>query len=411
MPSALPPGEPAPSDGTLPEAPLAGLGSGPFGLYIHVPYCAVRCGYCDFNTYLASEVGTGGDPQSWLDAARAEIRLASRVLGDDILAKEVPPLDTIFFGGGTPTLVAPSALAALVADARSAFGLKETAEVTTEANPESVTPESLGELRAAGINRISFGMQSAAPHVLAALDRRHTPGRVTEAVGWARAAGFEQVSVDLIYGAPGERDEDWKASVEAAIALAPDHVSAYALVVEEGTKLARQVRRGEVQAPDDDVLAGRYEVADALLAAAGYDWYEVSNWSRPGAECRHNLGYWRDGSWWGIGPGAHSFVGDPESGVRWWNVRQPAAYAAKLTSGQSPAAGREQLSAAERRFERLMLEVRLRAGMAADLLAGSERRRAQELVSEGLLVEAGDRLVLTLRGRLLADLVVRQLTS
>ena len=403
MPSALPDGEPSPADGSLPAGALKGLGTGPFGLYVHVPYCVVRCGYCDFNTYLPSEVGTGGDPQSWLDAARAEIALARKVLGAD-----APTLDTIFFGGGTPTLVATSALAALVADARDAFGLSPNAEVTTEANPESVTPESLRELREAGINRISFGMQSAAPHVLAALDRRHTPGRVTEAVGWAREAGFEQVSVDLIYGAPGERDEDWAASVEAAIALQPDHVSAYALVVEEGTRLARQVKKGEVTPPDDDQLAARYEVADGLLEAAGYDWYEVSNWSRPGAECRHNVGYWRDGSWWGIGPGAHSFVGDAKTGVRWWNVRQPAAYAARLNSGQSPTAGRELLGEADRAFERLMLEVRLTSGLARKDLETAEA--ADELVNEGLLQEQDGRLVLTLQGRLLADLVVRRLT-
>ncbi len=404
MPSAPPDGEPAPADGTLPESAVAGVGTGPFGLYIHVPYCAVRCGYCDFNTYLPSEVGSGGDPQSWLDAALAEITLARRVLGP-----QAPLLDTVFFGGGTPTLMAPGTLVALVEAARDAFGLREGAEVTTEANPESVTPEGLQELRGGGINRISFGMQSAVPHVLAALDRRHTPGRVAEAVGWARAAGFAEVSVDLIYGAPGESDADWKRSVEAAIALEPDHVSAYALVVEEGTRLARQVRGGEVETPDDDVLAARYEVADQLLADAGYRWYEVSNWARPDAECRHNLGYWRDGSWWGIGPGAHSFAGDRDSGVRWWNVRQPAAYAARLSSGQSPAAARELLGPDERRFERLMLEVRLRSGLADADLDDATRRRALELAKEGLLSRMHGRFVLTRQGRLLADLVVRRL--
>ncbi len=404
MPSALPDGEPAPRDGTLPEGLPAALQGGPFGLYIHVPYCAVRCGYCDFNTYLPSEVGTGGDPQSWLDAARAELRLARRVLGDG-----ASPIDTVFFGGGTPTLVAPQSLTTLVADAAELFGLRPGAEVTTEANPESVTAESLAQLRAGGINRVSFGMQSAQPHVLAALDRRHTPGRVREAVRWARQAGFEQVSVDLIYGAPGESDGDWVESVRAAIELEPDHVSAYALVVEEGTRLARQVRRGEVKPPSDDDLAVRYEAADALLCAAGYDWYEVSNWARPGGECRHNLGYWRDGSWWGIGPGAHSFIGDASGGIRWWNVRQPAAYAARLRGDESPAAARELLSESDRRFERLLLEVRLREGLGASVLDDTQRQIAGELIADGLLVADGDSFVLTLRGRLLADLVVRRL--
>jgi putative oxygen-independent coproporphyrinogen III oxidase len=405
MPSAPPDGEVAPADGSLPLEARGQLGGGPFGLYVHVPYCAVRCGYCDFNTYLAAEVGEGGAPQNWFEAARAEISLAARVLDDP------PAIDTIFFGGGTPTLVAPDHLTTLVADAATAFGLHPGAEVTTEANPETVTPESLAQLREGGINRISFGMQSAVPHVLAALDRRHTPGRVGQAVRWAREAGFAQVSVDLIYGAPGETDADWQCSVETAIAYEPDHVSAYALVVEDGTKLARQVRRGEVEPPDDDVLAGRYEVADRLLSSAGLHWYEVSNWARPGSECRHNLGYWKAGSWWGIGPGAHSFVGGPESGVRWWNVRQPAAYARALADGRSPAQARELLGAQDRRFERLLLEVRLRSGIPVAYVDAEHEKVAADLVRERLLVREAGRLVLTRHGRLLADLVVRRLTE
>jgi len=408
MPSTPPPGEPASDDGSLPAGSLDGAGERVLGAYVHVPFCATRCGYCDFNTYTVGELGEGGPaaPAAWLDAALAEVQLAARVLGP-----APRPLSTVFIGGGTPTLLPPVMLRTVLAALDDSIGLAGGAEVTTEANPESVTSDSLAELAAAGITRVSFGMQSAAPHVLAALDRRHTPGRVAEAVRWARDAGIGQVSLDLIYGAPGESDANWAATIDAALALEPDHVSAYALVVEEGTRLARQVRRGEVQPPDDDALADRYEAADAAFAAAGLAWYEVSNWARsPGARCRHNLGYWRGDDWWGIGPGAHSHVG----GTRWWNVRHPADYARRLAAGRSPAQAREVLDADTRQLETVLLGIRLAEGLRLDAVPADTAQAAQPLADDGLLepaaLDAG-RAVLTLRGRLLADTVVRALTG
>ena len=406
MPSTLPDGEPAPRDGVLPEAALADLGRRGFGFYVHVPFCRVRCGYCDFNTYTAEELGGGASRTSYAEQVLAEVRLARRVLGDRDL-----PVDTVFFGGGTPTLLPAGDLERVLAGIDEHFGLVPGAEVTTEANPDSVDAQRLAQLRAGGITRVSFGMQSAVPHVLATLDRTHDPARVPVVVEAARAAGFEQVSLDLIYGTPGESAGDWRASLEAAVACAPDHVSAYSLIVEEGTALARRVRRRELPMPDEDDLADKYAVTEAVLADAGLHWYEVSNWARDdAAACRHNLGYWRGADWWGAGPGAHSHVG----GVRWWNVKHPAAYAGRLAQGASPAAGREVLDAETRRVERLLLEVRLADGMPLDVLDEAGRAALPGQVAAGLVapepLERG-RLVLTGRGRLLADGVVRDLLA
>jgi putative oxygen-independent coproporphyrinogen III oxidase len=398
MPGAVIGGEAVPADGALPDSAVAGAGARPFGIYVHVPFCATRCGYCDFNTYTASELGGGAvAPGSYPDLAIAELRFARKVLGE-----AARPVSTVFFGGGTPTLLAPGAFGAILDAIDGEFGLVPGAEVTTEANPESVTDETLNELRAGGITRVSFGMQSAVSEVLAVLDRTHRPGRPEQCVRWAKAAGFEHVSLDLIYGTPGESDPDWERSLAAAIGAGPDHVSAYALTVEQGTRLAARVRRGELTPPDDDVLAGRYVIADEALTAAGYQWYEISNWAAgPGARCAHNLLYWTGGDWWGIGPGAHSHVG----GIRWWNVRHPAAYADRIGAGVSPGQAREVLTGAERELERVMLEIRLADGyplaaVDASLLPGLD----------GLVDVRGDRLILTRRGRLLADTVVRALT-
>jgi putative oxygen-independent coproporphyrinogen III oxidase len=409
VPGAPPDGQPAPADGALPPAALAGLGTRPLGVYVHVPFCQARCGYCDFNTYTAAELGPGASRASYSGLAIAELALAGKVLRAG--GREPGPAATVFFGGGTPTLLPAADLAAILAAIRAEIGLAPGAEVTVEANPETVSPPLLADLRAAGFTRISLGMQSAVPRVLAVLDRRHQPGRPEQCAAWARAAGFEHVSLDLIYGTPGETAADWQRSLEAATAAGPDHISAYALIVEEGTALAARIRRGEVPAPDDDTAADRYLAADAYLSAAGLVWYEVSNWAAgPAARCRHNELYWTGADWWGIGPGAHSHVG----GTRWWNVRHPAAYAARIGAGASPGQAREELTGAEQELERIMLATRLASGCPLDGLPPAGLAAAGRAAADGLAdpaAYAAGRVVLTLRGRLLADAVIRDLTG
>jgi coproporphyrinogen III oxidase-like Fe-S oxidoreductase len=308
-------------------------------------------------------------------------------------------------------LLPPADLASILRAIDSELGLAPDAEVTAEANPETVDEPTLAQLRGSGFTRLSLGMQSAAPHVLDVLDRVHQPGRPEQCVGWARAAGFDHVSLDLIYGTPGENDDDWRLSLRRAIEAGPDHVSAYALIVEEGTRLAARIRRGELPAPDDDVLADRYLIADAMLTAAGLRWYEVSNWAASEqAMCRHNLLYWTGGNWWGAGPGAHSHV----AGTRWWNVRHPAAYAQRVGAGASPGQARELLTGSERRTEEIMLATRLAAGCPASALSTSGLAAARQAVADGLAsqeaLQAG-RVALTTQGRLLADAVIRGLTD
>ena len=403
MPSALPEGQPAPSDGSLPEQALPEIPLRPLGIYVHVPFCTTRCGYCDFNTYTAAELGTepGASRAGYIDAAIHELELAARVLGP-----EAPAVSSIFVGGGTPTVLPPDDLGRLITAVRDRFGLAADAEVTTESNPESIDSAGLYRLRELGFNRISFGMQSAAPHVLATLDRTHSPGRPLQAVVEAKAAGFANTSLDLIYGTPGESAADWVESLDAALSAAPEHISVYALIVEEGTRLAARIRRGELPPPNDDDLADKYLTADERLTAAGHTAYEVSNWSTiAAARCRHNLGYWRSHHWWGLGPGAHSHVG----GVRWWNVKHPSAYASRLAAGVSPAQAREVLSAEDRRVERILLELRLADGLTTSLLTAGERNRLPALLARRLAVVENDMLILTLEGRLLADGVIRDL--
>ena len=406
MSAAAPDGEPVPPDGQLPASALGSVVRQPFGIYVHVPFCLTRCGYCDFNTYTAAELGPGASRGSYADLAVLEVRFARRVLGATDL-----PVSSVFFGGGTPTVLPPADLGKILAAVGAEFGFERGVEVTAEANPETVDERSLSALRAEGINRMSFGMQSAAGHVLEVLDRRHTPGRPAACVEWARATGFTGVNLDLIYGTPGESDQDWAHSVQAALAARPDHISAYALIVEEGTRLAARIARGELPAPDEDAAADRYLAADDMFTAHGLTWYEISNWAAgEEARCRHNLLYWTEGDWWGIGPGAHSHVG----GTRWWNVKHPTAYAVRLAAGVSPGHKREVLTTDQRSLERIMLRTRLISGCPADLLGAVGRGAAQRAVADGLADPAAygsGRVVLTRRGRLLADAVIRDLTD
>ncbi len=395
-------GEIPPSSGALPAASGAAWGQRGFGMYVHVPFCASRCGYCDFNTYTAPELAVGAavDRASFDRHLAAEVSFARGILGGADV-----PVTTVFVGGGTPTLLHPAALSRILSRIRAEFGLAPDAEVTIEANPDSVDRAALEQLRQAGVTRISFGMQSAVEHVLAVLERTHTPGGALRAVADARAAGFERISLDLIYGTPGETLGDWRHTVAAALSTGVGHVSAYALIVEPGTRLAAAVRRGTIPRPDEDLAADMYELADEELEAAGLPWYELSNWAAPGQQCRHNEGYWRGEDWWGIGPGAHSHI----AGTRWWNVKHPAAYVQRSVSGISPAAGREILDPSTRAVEELMLGIRMARGLLVSELSEQQQAEVPVLADEGLAVASGGRLHLTRRGRLLADNVVRRL--
>ncbi|WP_049189614.1 radical SAM family heme chaperone HemW [Corynebacterium sp. 212_CJEI] len=377
-----------------------------FGVYLHVPFCATRCGYCDFNTYTPGQLGSGATQGDYLDAIVAELEMA--VVKHPELARGA---DTVFVGGGTPSMLGASGLRRLLDGVRNSFGLADDAEVTTESNPESTSPEFFEGLAEAGFTRVSLGMQSAVPHVLATLDRTHTPGRPAAAVAEARAAGFEHINLDVIYGTPGESMADLDTTLEAVLATDVDHVSAYSLIVEPGTAMARKVRRGELPMPDDDDLADRYERIDAALSQAGFSWYEVSNWAKPGGQCRHNMLYWRDGNWWGAGPGAHSHL----DGTRFYNVKHPARYAATISGGELPIKDSEGLTADDRHTEKIMLGLRLAEGIDANLLGedelGKARRQAEAGMVEFVSVDGGQRIQLTNRGRLLADAIIVDILS
>ena len=377
-----------------------------FGVYLHVPFCATRCGYCDFNTYTPGQLGSGATQGDYLDAIVAELEMA--VVKHPELARGA---DTVFVGGGTPSMLGASGLRRLLDGVRNSFGLADDAEVTTESNPESTSPEFFESLAEAGFTRVSLGMQSAVPHVLATLDRTHTPGRPAAAVAEARAAGFEHINLDVIYGTPGESMADLDTTLEAVLATEVDHVSAYSLIVEPGTAMARKVRRGELPMPDDDDLADRYERIDAALSQVGFSWYEVSNWAKPGGQCRHNMLYWRDGNWWGAGPGAHSHL----DGTRFYNVKHPARYAATISGGELPIKDLEGLTAEDRHTEKIMLGLRLAEGIDANLLGEDEldkaRRQAEAGMVEFVSVDGGQRIQLTNRGRLLADAIIVDILS
>jgi putative oxygen-independent coproporphyrinogen III oxidase len=369
----------------------------PFGVYIHVPFCAARCGYCDFNTYVPDG---RGQQHEFVDAALLELRQAHAEIGDR-------PASTVFVGGGTPTLLGAGELLRLLTGVGDTFGLTPDAEITTEANPESVDAGTFRILRRGGFTRVSLGMQSAVPHVLRTLDRVHTPGRAVTAALEAREAGFEHVSLDLIYGTPGESEEDWERSLEAALSAEPDHVSAYALTVEPGTGLAAAIRRRELPAPDDDEQARRFVRADEHLYSAGFDWYELASWAQDDeSRCHHNIGYWRSFDWWGVGPGAHSHL----DGVRWWNVRRPTEYAQRLRRRESPIAGREVLTPEQRALEEVMLGLRLREGLELSSLNGARASALEDEIARDRVQVVDGRVQLTLRGRLFADAVARELS-
>lgn len=382
------------------------MSSRSLGAYVHVPFCGSRCGYCDFNTYTASELqrdGTSVSANTYAERVVKEIQLTAQQNSDFI-----SPLETIFFGGGTPTLLPAKDLNLILLELANFYGFSDECEVTTEANPDSVDKEYLATLRAGGFTRISFGHQSSSQKVLQVLDRTHTAGRTWQAVQWAKEVGFEHVSVDLIYGSPHETDEDLQLTLNEVAEALVDHVSAYSLIVEPGTRLAATIKRGELPAPSDDVAAARYEMIDEALTAMGMTWYEVSNWSLPGGECRHNIGYWRNQDWLGIGPGAHAHY----SGLRQWNVKHPAAWAGLVDSGQLPVADSEMLSAADVAHENIMLALRLRSGLSLSTLSEQGLVQAAQALADGLLEPdsfSSGVAVLTFKGRLLADGLVARL--
>lgn len=401
MAGPLPEGNPMPTDGTLPESVSLGADQRTMSAYVHVPFCRVRCGYCDFNTYTATEL-TGVSQTTYVGELEKEISLSDQILERALISRR--PLSSVFFGGGTPTLLPASDLVRVLDTLREHHGIVTGAEITTEANPDTLTPDYVEKLARAGFTRVSIGMQSAVPSVLATLDRTHNPESLAPAVAAVQAAGLE-VSVDLIYGTPGETLSQWRESLEEAISLDTGHISAYALIVEAGTALERRIRRGELTVPDDDLEADMYELADELLGAAGFEWYEVSNWSRTLSQRSvHNLAYWQGQDWWGYGPGAHSHIG----GTRWWNVKHPAAYAQRLALGNSPAAGWEQPDEEAVELERILLGSRIREGIST---RGIPLETVAQLSSDGLIDSAAasnGRLILTLAGRLRADDVVRR---
>lgn len=374
--------------------------------YIHIPYCVKRCGYCDFNTYTPSELkiteGLAQISNSYIDLLLMEIKAAKVQVGQSV---NVP---SIFFGGGTPSLMQPDDIGRVISTIKSEFTLLPDAEITMECNPDSVTKESLAAFRAIGVNRVSFGMQSAVKHVLATLDRTHNPENLLQVTTWAQEVGFSEISVDLIYGTPGESLSDWQTSIDAALTLPITHISAYALIIEEGTKLAAQIKRGEVAQVDDDLTAEKYLVADKAFTAAGFEWYELSNWAKSGSLSKHNLAYWLGDNWWGAGPGAHSHL----NGKRFWNVKHPNLYKERVLANQSPVADSEVLEELQIESERLMLSLRLPSGVDKQSLNELQLADLSSYVESGHLDQANwnqGRATLTLDGRLIADRILRQI--
>ena len=391
-----------------------------FEVYVHVPFCLRRCGYCDFNTYTATDMGAGASRGNYANMVVREMRLVrdwQREHGID-----EPAASTVFFGGGTPTVLRAADLVKMLDAIRELWGIADDAEITTEANPDTVDADYVKELADGGFNRISFGMQSAVPSVLKTLDRTHTPANVAAGVEAANAAGMRS-SVDLIYGAPGESLDDWRTSVSTAIDLGVNHISAYALTIAPHTKMGRRIAAGTLPTPDDDDEANKYEIADDLLSAAGLEWYEISNWARPGYESRHNLGYWRNVDWAGLGPGAHSHynrcladssgeTGETTSsplGLRSWDIAHPKLWGQSIIDGKVPWDGNERISHEEHLEETIMLGLRLRGGLDLALLGDTvDMTRIRPMENEGLITIHGGRVVPTRTGRLLNDTVIER---
>lgn len=394
--------------------------------YVHVPYCLRRCGYCDFNTYSNLSLGPG--VEGYAAALLREVGLYAPDCSGSVaesqggghqggghedggvgaghvgaggagaVSQDGRALTSVFFGGGTPTVLPAADLVRVLHGLRQTFGLAPDAEVTTEANPDTVTPQYLEALAAGGFTRVSFGMQSAIPAVLATLDRTHQQQHLVAGVRAARAQGLE-VSVDLIYGTPTESLADWRSSLNAALELGVDHVSCYALVIEPGTALGRALAQGGIPPVDPDDQADKYELADETLSAAGLEWYEISNWARPGHECRHNLAYWQNQDWYGFGPGAHSHLGS----TRFWNLRHPAKWMQSLQAGHRPVDDQEIITGESARLEKLLLNLRLRQGLDlgeyarefgvdAPALLSEAHELAAEGLLEGALLPDGDSL-------------------
>jgi putative oxygen-independent coproporphyrinogen III oxidase len=365
----------------------------PVGIYVHVPFCLTRCGYCDFNAYA----GLDHLASRYVAALLQEAELAAP-------AWEGTVMTSVFLGGGTPTTLEVADLKALVARVRSAYSVAADAEITLEANPDTVDEAKLTGLLEAGYGRLSMGAQSFDRSVLVALERVHQPEAVRRAFWAARSAGYENVNLDLIYGAAGEDVASWERTLEEAIALAPEHVSAYALTIEPATSLGRLVERGAVPAPDPDVQAEMFETACRMLADAGYGHYEVSNWAKPGYECRHNLGYWERRPYVGLGAGAHGY----RDGRRWWNVRPPEEYLRLVEAGELPVGGSEVLEPTDAYLEEVFLRLRILQGIPASWV---DDGREEPYVESGLLVRDDGHLVPTERGMLLLNELVLGLTS
>jgi len=374
--------------------------------YIHIPYCVKRCGYCDFNTYTPAELqlteGLTQISNSYIDLLVKEIEFARNQVGESAI---VP---SIFFGGGTPSLMEASDIKRVITAISEQFKLDSIAEVTLETNPDTVTKEKLKQFYDAGVNRISFGMQSSVPYVLKTLDRTHNPENLPQVTKWATEVGFKEISVDLIYGTPGESKQDWQQSINSALALPISHISAYALIVEEGTKLAAQIKRGEIAKPDDDLTAEKYIMADKAFTTAGFNWYELSNWAKPNSQSKHNLAYWLGHNWWGAGPGAHSHI----NGKRFWNVKHPNLYKQKIQANETVILDSEVLKGSQIESERLMLSIRLPQGLEKNTLNNQQILELTDYVNSGHLDQENwnlGRATLTLDGRLIADRIVREI--